>query len=197
MRTRSRRRPRAARRCGCCPGSTWSSPCRPLPTRSRCATASPTRRTGGGLTAPLAVKAGQQTRTLTMTSQYAYLYNQYPFSNDPNAGLLHPDWWTDRVRVRAAAPTLEPSREAVPADEVLRRGATAARQDLQGGRDDPAHRARPASRGRSSTSSTPSSSACRTSRAIAVERAAVRRRSDRHAATPRRRSRRPSPRRRS
>ena len=28
-----------------------------------------------------------------MTSQYAYLYNQYPFSNDPNAGLLHPDWW--------------------------------------------------------------------------------------------------------
>src|SRR6185436_15892641 len=22
-----------------------------------------------------------------------WLYNQYPFSNDPNAGLLHPDWW--------------------------------------------------------------------------------------------------------
>ncbi len=48
---------------------------------------------GGGLTAPLSVKAGQQTSTLTLTSQYGYLYNQYPFSNDPNAGLLHPDWW--------------------------------------------------------------------------------------------------------
>ena len=30
---------------------------------------------------------------MTLTSQYAWLYNQYPFSNDPNAGLLHPDWW--------------------------------------------------------------------------------------------------------
>ncbi|GAA1994075.1 glycosyl hydrolase family 28-related protein [Microbacterium pumilum] len=49
--------------------------------------------TGGGLTAALAVKAGSQKATLPMTSQYAYLYNQYPFSNDPNAGLLHPDWW--------------------------------------------------------------------------------------------------------
>ncbi|WP_109210275.1 MULTISPECIES: glycosyl hydrolase family 28-related protein [Microbacterium] len=48
---------------------------------------------GGGLTAPLAVKAGSQTTSLTMTSEYAYLYNQYPFTNDPDAGLLHPDWW--------------------------------------------------------------------------------------------------------
>ena len=30
---------------------------------------------------------------MTLTSQYAWLYNQYPFSNDPNADLLHPDWW--------------------------------------------------------------------------------------------------------
>jgi hypothetical protein len=49
--------------------------------------------TGGGITAPLAVKVGKTTRTMTLTSQYAWLYNQYPFSNDPNAGLLHPDWW--------------------------------------------------------------------------------------------------------
>ena len=48
---------------------------------------------GGGTTAPLLVTAGNKKSTLTMTSQYAYLYNQYPFSNDPNAGLLHPDWW--------------------------------------------------------------------------------------------------------
>ncbi len=49
---------------------------------------------GGGITAPLdvRVKNGPK-RTMTLTSEYAWLYNQYPFSNDPNAGLLHPDWW--------------------------------------------------------------------------------------------------------
>jgi hypothetical protein len=49
--------------------------------------------TGGGITAPLAVKAGNTTRTMSLTSQYAWLYNLYPFTNDPNAGVLHPDWW--------------------------------------------------------------------------------------------------------
>lgn len=49
---------------------------------------------GGGITAPLSVRVGHgPTRTMTLTSQYSWLYNQYPFSNDPNAGLLHPDWW--------------------------------------------------------------------------------------------------------
>ncbi|GGK95675.1 glycosyl hydrolase family 28-related protein [Mangrovihabitans endophyticus] len=49
---------------------------------------------GGGITAPLTVTAGgHRSRTMTLTSQYAYLYNQYPFTNDPAAGLLHPDWW--------------------------------------------------------------------------------------------------------
>ncbi|MEU1971566.1 glycosyl hydrolase family 28-related protein [Microbacterium sp. NPDC019599] len=48
---------------------------------------------GGGLTAPLKVTAGGKKHTLELTSQYAYLYNQYPFTNDPDAGLLHPDWW--------------------------------------------------------------------------------------------------------
>src|SRR5882757_5431669 len=50
--------------------------------------------TGGGITAPLdvTVNGGHRT-TMTLTSQYAWLYNQYPFSNDPNADLLHPDWW--------------------------------------------------------------------------------------------------------
>ncbi|MBS2963919.1 right-handed parallel beta-helix repeat-containing protein [Actinocrinis puniceicyclus] len=51
--------------------------------------------TGGGITAPLDVSVnGHDHRTLTLTSQYAWLYNEYPFSNDPNAGPLHPDWWT-------------------------------------------------------------------------------------------------------
>ncbi|WP_327268888.1 right-handed parallel beta-helix repeat-containing protein [Streptomyces sp. NBC_01218] len=54
---------------------------------------------GGGITAPLDVTAGARGRTpavkktLTLTSRYSWLYNQYPFSNDPGAGLLHDDWW--------------------------------------------------------------------------------------------------------
>jgi hypothetical protein len=49
---------------------------------------------GGGITAPLTVAVnGKKRATMTLTSQYAWLYNQYPFSNDPNADLLHPDWW--------------------------------------------------------------------------------------------------------
>jgi hypothetical protein len=50
--------------------------------------------TGGGITAPLSVTVnGRDRRTMTLTSQYAWLYNQYPFTNDPDADLLHPDWW--------------------------------------------------------------------------------------------------------
>jgi Alpha-1,3-glucanase catalytic domain D1/Alpha-1,3-glucanase catalytic domain D2 len=49
---------------------------------------------GGGSTAPLAVTVGGgPRRAVTLTSRYAWLYNLYPFSNDPNAGVLHPDWW--------------------------------------------------------------------------------------------------------
>jgi hypothetical protein len=49
---------------------------------------------GGGIDAPLTLTLnGKRSSALTLTSRYAYLYNQYPFSNDPNAGLLHPDWW--------------------------------------------------------------------------------------------------------
>src|SRR3954466_11973266 len=49
---------------------------------------------GGGITAPLGVTVnGKQRHTMTLTSQYAWLYNLYPFTNDPNADVLHPDWW--------------------------------------------------------------------------------------------------------
>ncbi len=65
--------------------------------------------TGGGLTAPLAVTAGSQKATLTMTSQYAYLYNEYPFSNDPQAGVLHPDWWTTECSCVPVATTPTPT----------------------------------------------------------------------------------------
>jgi hypothetical protein len=64
--------------------------------------------TGGGITAPLAVKVGKSTRNMTLTSQYAWLYNQYPFSNDPNAGLLHPDWWITECACVPAATTPAP-----------------------------------------------------------------------------------------
>ena len=49
---------------------------------------------GGGITAPLSVTVnGGDRQVMTLTSQYAWLYNQYPFSNDPDAGLLFPDQW--------------------------------------------------------------------------------------------------------
>ncbi|MCU7723101.1 right-handed parallel beta-helix repeat-containing protein [Actinoplanes sp. KI2] len=64
--------------------------------------------TGGGRTAPLAVKVGKDARTMTLTSQYSWLYNQYPFSNDPNAGLLHPDWWITECGCVPSATTPAP-----------------------------------------------------------------------------------------
>ncbi|SCF12001.1 Pectate lyase superfamily protein [Micromonospora purpureochromogenes] len=66
--------------------------------------------TGGGITAPLAVSVGRRpARTMMLTSQYAWLYNQYPFSNDPTAGLLHPDWWITECSCVPAATTPTPT----------------------------------------------------------------------------------------
>jgi hypothetical protein len=48
---------------------------------------------GGGITAPLDLITKGHRQTVTLTSQFSWLYNQYPFTNDPNADLLHPDWW--------------------------------------------------------------------------------------------------------
>jgi hypothetical protein len=65
---------------------------------------------GGGITAPLDVTVtGGPRNTMTLTSQYAWLYNQYPFSNDPNAGLLHPDWWITECGCVPAATTPTPT----------------------------------------------------------------------------------------
>jgi hypothetical protein len=64
---------------------------------------------GGGITAPLDVSAsGGRAKTMTLTSQYSWLYNQYPFSNDPDAGLLHPDWWITECACVPAATTPAP-----------------------------------------------------------------------------------------
>lgn len=63
---------------------------------------------GGGITAPLAVKAGNSVRTMTLTSQYAWLYNLYPFTNDPTADVLHPDWWITECGCVPSATTPAP-----------------------------------------------------------------------------------------
>lgn len=65
---------------------------------------------GGGITAPLQVTAaGKRAATMTLTSQYSWLYNQYPFTNDPDAGLLHPDWWITECACVPAATTPTPT----------------------------------------------------------------------------------------
>ncbi|WP_371782082.1 glycosyl hydrolase family 28-related protein [Streptosporangium subroseum] len=65
---------------------------------------------GGGITAPLNVTVnGGAKKVMTLTSQYAWLYNQYQFSNDPNADLLHPDWWITECACVPSATTPAPT----------------------------------------------------------------------------------------
>src|ERR1700674_3621967 len=69
---------------------------------------------GGGIDAPLGVSidhnghGNTHPQTITLTSKYSYLYNQYPFTNDPNAGLLHPDWWITECSCEPAVTTPRP-----------------------------------------------------------------------------------------
>ena len=64
---------------------------------------------GGGITAPLDVIAGaDDPQRMTLTSEYAWLYNQYPFTNDPDAELLHPDWWITECQCVPAQTTPAP-----------------------------------------------------------------------------------------
>ncbi len=64
---------------------------------------------GGGITAPLDVTVnGAHRQRMTLTSQYSWLYNQYPFTNDPAAELLHPDWWITECSCVPAATTPAP-----------------------------------------------------------------------------------------
>lgn len=55
--------------------------------------------TGGGITAPIDLLVnGHHAQSPTLTSQYAWLYNVYPFTNDPNAIADAPapgDWITE------------------------------------------------------------------------------------------------------
>jgi hypothetical protein len=63
---------------------------------------------GGGITAPLTVGTRHGTRTMSLTSQYSWLYNQYPFTGDPQADLLHPDWWITECQCVPAATSPAP-----------------------------------------------------------------------------------------
>ena len=104
------------------------------PGRARPAAASPRRSTSRSTAA--------HRTTMTLTSQYSWLYNQYPFSNDPNAGLLHPDWWITECGCVPAATTPAPTiTTPFRPEPLLRRAAAAARQDVPGRRQGPAHRA--------------------------------------------------------
>jgi hypothetical protein len=65
--------------------------------------------TGGGITAPLDVSVkGRSLVIMTLTSQYSWLYNQYPFSNDPNADLLFPDQYITECACVPSATTPPP-----------------------------------------------------------------------------------------
>ncbi|MFD1934911.1 glycosyl hydrolase family 28-related protein [Nonomuraea mangrovi] len=65
---------------------------------------------GGGITAPLDITVnGAAKKSMTLTSRYSWLYNQYPFTNDPNADLLHPDWWITECSCVPAATTPAPA----------------------------------------------------------------------------------------
>lgn len=66
--------------------------------------------TGGGITAPLAVTVnGKAKQTMTLTSQYAWLYSVYPFSNDPNSGDINLDDWVTECQCVPSQTTPEPT----------------------------------------------------------------------------------------
>ncbi|WBQ05835.1 glycosyl hydrolase family 28-related protein [Kribbella sp. CA-293567] len=53
----------------------------------------PDTASGGGLRSPLDVLVnGKRAKTMTLTSEYSWLYGMYPFSNDPNVDP-NPGWW--------------------------------------------------------------------------------------------------------
>ena len=76
---------------------------------------------GGGIDAPLVVGVDHNgdglgnahPQTITLTSKYSYLYNLYPFTNDPTAGLLHPDWWVTECQCVPGTPFPEIGRAHV------------------------------------------------------------------------------------
>ncbi|HCT81038.1 MAG TPA: mycodextranase [Micromonosporaceae bacterium] len=82
--------------------------------------------TGGGITGPLDVYVdGKRRHTITLTSEFSWLYSVYPFSNDPQA-TPPDDWWIPEPR-----PVTTPFRphhfyaeQRLLLDKNLRRGDT-------------------------------------------------------------------------
>ena len=65
---------------------------------------------GGGIDAPISLLInGHHVASPVLTSQYAWLYNLYPFSNDPNAAPTHLDWWLTECSCVPSATTPEPT----------------------------------------------------------------------------------------
>ena len=92
--TRSRPRPRAATPFGWSRGDfvefTLTHPTNAITVRYSI----PDAPQGGGIRSPLEVAVdGRRAEAMTLTSAYAWLYADYPFSNDPQSDWLHPDWW--------------------------------------------------------------------------------------------------------
>jgi hypothetical protein len=70
----------------------------------------PDAATGSGITAPLDVTVdGGARRTMTLTSQYAWLYSVYPFSNDPNSGDINLDDWVTECGCVPSQTTPQPT----------------------------------------------------------------------------------------
>ena len=96
----------------------------------RCATASPTRRPAAASPRRSTCWSTEGTCSPpTLTSQYAWLYNEYPFSNDPNGRRAAPGLVDHRVLLRAGPDHADAGvRDAVPAQPLLRRAAHPARR---------------------------------------------------------------------
>jgi Pectate lyase superfamily protein len=64
---------------------------------------------GGGITAPLDVRVnGSYHKTMTLTSQYSWLYGQYPYDNDPTEGDNIPTDYAVECQCVPADTVLEP-----------------------------------------------------------------------------------------
>src|SRR6201998_3859298 len=102
---------RVVRRSSSSPDNMSSSPCpkRPMPLQH------PGFANWRGITAPLDVSVnGRSLVTMTLNSQYSWIYNQYPFSNDPNADLLFPDQYITECACVPSAATPPPALTKPP-----------------------------------------------------------------------------------
>ena len=157
-------RRRAGRRSSSRPGSTSSSRCRSaanaITVRYSIPDAPDRRRHHRAAATSRSTAAAPQ--TMTLTSQYSWLYNQYPFSQRPERRPAAPRLVDHRVRVRARGHHADADdHHAVPArcTSTTSSGCCSARPTRPATRSGSPSRPAATPRGRSSTCSTPSWSA--------------------------------------